>query len=1407
MIQRFSKILCLFILSLIAPLFGLGQLTFTNIAGVGADASDIGFSKDGGCSFADYDLDGDLDLIVNTNDNTSTRRSYLLRNDDGVFTDVTTTVAPGLKTTGITERSAAWGDCNNDGYPDLMVNSHNRFKILINNSGSSFTLHTHSTSITNGMNTEGVGWLDHDNDGDLDYFVENDEHGIDLFVNDGSTPTPVFTQVTIDAVGAAGTGAGGFGLPEGGSSDGDYAASVDLNNDGYVDIIARRRNDGTNDGMDNNPYDIFLNDGDGTYTPHSSFNEYGNNADKGAILSGDFDNDGDFDIIWTSGTTDANRLVLYENTGDNSMNFLMVANPFKLEDGTTNTDTDSEGAAMADIDNDGDLDVFVSRNGGGAGFLYLNNSTGQGNFDFRQPGPTWISGAAVNYGISISASGEGVVFADFDNDGDEDLYVNRDGSVNQLWRNDLIGSTTETEATYQNNYLRIITEIDLGSGIYRAAINATVKLLDCDGNSLAGIREIGSGGAGHGSQTSPWLHFGLPYGPDYSYLVEVQFTRNGTTPVVVRKKVTPSDLAVLSLGSSSMDLEQTLLIRDTDTSDSTIPFAITCQDITTGIIPGPAVSDGSIGGVINDYSAVSMVGTNSVTVASAAAFSANDKVILMQMKGAAVSAVSNDEYGSISDIGSAGLYEYKRIRSVSGNSIEFMSDIGNSYEITGVVQLIRVPEYDDVTITSTLQASPWDGTTGGVLALHAEGTVTMNADIDVSGLGFRGGDVSTNYYIGCRDWGQAYSFSYPTGLAGQKGEGAVVVSAGSGSGRGKMANGGGGGGYTNAGGGGGSNIGTGGLGGREWSGCNQPYGGIGGQSLSAYLTSTRVFLGGGGGGGQQNNSVSSDGGHGGGIIFLKADELVSNGNDILAAGSAALNAAHDGAGGGGGGGSVLLDISTVPVVLDVFVNGGSGGNASGGHGPAGGGGGGMLWHSGASLLANINVDFSGGLNGTSTGSYGAEPGTDGATRSELTLPCTDFFFVPPEDMVASTVGDCGLSHIDADQVYFCCSGGASYTVTNTAYDYSGSSVTCTSGITVAEICNNGIDDDCDGYADCADSDCVGGVICPDNDGDGVADALDLDDDNDGIPDVDEKDCTSNSALDLSALTAINPELINHAVSGHPSSTLFSGDITVNHTSTTASRPEGQANGDLRFGNESNLENSEYRFVFDFPTSITLSQAEVSGAFEQLETWTITTVGGVLTVSNPTINVITSNGTNWNDSELDLVSGDGTRHLTFSPKTHNADGNISVADSEWNIKADEVTELILNVTMSNGSTNVTRMKVSTSCSAIDTDGDGVPDHIDLDSDNDGIFDLIEAGHGAADTNEDGVIDGSAALFGINGLFDGLETVLDNGVLNFTVLDSDADGNIDAIELDSDNDGCNDVIEAGFIDQDGDGVLGN
>ncbi|MCB0071906.1 MAG: hypothetical protein KDE20_10630, partial [Caldilineaceae bacterium] len=71
---------------------------------------------------------------------------------------------------------------------------------------------------------------------------------------------------------------------------------------------------------------------------------------------------------------------------------------------------------------------------------------------------------------------------------------------------------------------------------------------------------------------------------------------------------------------------------------------------------------------------------------------------------------------------------------------------------------------------------------------------------------------------------------------------------------------------------------------------------------------------------------------------------------------------------------------------------------------------------------------------------------------------------------------------------------------------------------------------------------------------------------------------------------------------------------------------------------------------------------------------------------------------------------------------------------------------------------------------DTDGDGIIDPLDLDSDNDGLLDIEEAGHGEADANNDGRVDGPV---GADGIPDAVQTGLDpdGGAIDYTVADTD------------------------------------
>ena len=102
--------------------------------------------------------------------------------------------------------------------------------------------------------------------------------------------------------------------------------------------------------------------------------------------------------------------------------------------------------------------------------------------------------------------------------------------------------------------------------------------------------------------------------------------------------------------------------------------------------------------------------------------------------------------------------------------------------------------------------------------------------------------------------------------------------------------------------------------------------------------------------------------------------------------------------------------------------------------------------------------------------------------------------------------------------------------------------------------------------------------------------------------------------------------------------------------------------------------------------------------------------------------------------------------------------------------------------------------------VDTDNDGTPDFQDIDSDNDGINDLVEAGGG--DLDGDGQIDNF-----VDTDDKGVDDFIQNNAL--PIFDTDGDGVLDFRDEDSDGDTIPDAVEAGPvpnqpIDTDGDGA---
>ncbi len=100
--------------------------------------------------------------------------------------------------------------------------------------------------------------------------------------------------------------------------------------------------------------------------------------------------------------------------------------------------------------------------------------------------------------------------------------------------------------------------------------------------------------------------------------------------------------------------------------------------------------------------------------------------------------------------------------------------------------------------------------------------------------------------------------------------------------------------------------------------------------------------------------------------------------------------------------------------------------------------------------------------------------------------------------------------------------------------------------------------------------------------------------------------------------------------------------------------------------------------------------------------------------------------------------------------------------------------------------------------IDTDSDLAPDYRDLDSDQDSLSDLLETQGIAADLDNNGVLDNF-----VDGNNDGLDDNLSANPVR--ERDTDQDGIPDQVDLDSDGDGISDLVEAGGVDTDSDGVV--
>jgi hypothetical protein len=430
--------------------------SFTKVTG---DALVMGPSGGFGCAWGDYDKDGYIDLFVA---NAYNQKNFLYRNrGDGTFAKVITGQIVNDSSDGA---GAVWGDYDNDSYLDMFVpQAFSPSKDLLYRGGGdgSFAKILGRLPANDDVFGQGALWLDYDRDGHLDLLVGNSGRPF-LYRNLGDG---TFVQIKT-----------------GSPVNKDYAvwgmAMADINNDGWPDFVL------ANDGPCNLFQNTVWSQGDapflvGELTDYSGFARKLTNATPDAV-SGYVWSQLPADLqleLQTPGTvTIQRRTRLVEGLngilGGGSIydpaRFLNVplsvdlrsligSNPtgkalFRMNrtllEETYSKELTREqfqevkgmpalfsqsganrGVAFADFDNDGDQDLVTS--GGGRNRLYRNR--GDGTFEAVQGDPV----------VTTTGVFMGVAWGDYDNDGWLDLFCSGFGNKNRLYHNNGDGTFTQ----------------------------------------------------------------------------------------------------------------------------------------------------------------------------------------------------------------------------------------------------------------------------------------------------------------------------------------------------------------------------------------------------------------------------------------------------------------------------------------------------------------------------------------------------------------------------------------------------------------------------------------------------------------------------------------------------------------------------------------------------------------------------------------------------------------------------------------------------------------------------------------------------------------------------------------------------------------------------------------------------
>ncbi|WP_186440334.1 beta strand repeat-containing protein, partial [Planktothrix tepida] len=301
---------------------------YQNNAGTFSIATTLPEASSGALAWGDYDNDGDLDIAFTGYNEFSVGTAQIYRNDGGIFNNI------GAGFLNFYASDLAWGDYDNDGDLDLLINgsdySNNipTTKIYRNEGADTFV--DSGTTII-GLEYGSVAWGDYDNDQDLDVVITGQsltDTLTKIYRNDGGTFTDINAVLT--------------GVNHSDAAWGDY------DNDGDLDLGLTGI-----DSLSNQVTQIYNNTG-GVFSPVAALV----GVTDSSIAWGDYDNDGDLDLV----VTGSNSAIVYRNEGANTFVDISTQLPTILEGSAT----------WGDYNNDNTLNLLLT--GSGLSEIYKNNS-------------------------------------------------------------------------------------------------------------------------------------------------------------------------------------------------------------------------------------------------------------------------------------------------------------------------------------------------------------------------------------------------------------------------------------------------------------------------------------------------------------------------------------------------------------------------------------------------------------------------------------------------------------------------------------------------------------------------------------------------------------------------------------------------------------------------------------------------------------------------------------------------------------------------------------------------------------------------------------------------------------------------------------------------------------------------